>query len=168
MNAIAADLESLWLDYNHRIAGYIAKRITDRDALDDLVSSVFMRACVAMHNGNGYTESASGWLFQIARSVMWDYLRAKRRAIFIAFDECEERVDPYPQPDEVIDGRMHSEYVRGVVARLPDRQACSIEMRLDGLENDEIALAWGCSETVVRQVNTRAYSKLRTKFKGAA
>lgn len=168
MTAIAADLESLWLGYNHRIAGYIAKRIMDRDVLDDLVSSVFMRACVAMHNGNSYTESASGWLFQIARSVMWDYLRAKRRATFVAFDECEERADPCPQPDEVVHEQMHSEYVRGVVARLPDRQAWSITMRLDGLENDEIALAWGCSETVVRQVNTRAYSKLRAKLREAA
>jgi len=160
--AMSAELETLWLDYNKRITKFIANRVLDRDSLDDLVSSVFLRACVATTNGNGCTESASGWLYQIARSVIWDYRRGMRRTYaVVALDDCEEHADHYPQPEEAIEQKMQGEYVRRMVAQLPEQQATVATWRLCGYEFEEIAVGLGKSCDATKQLHTRAYANLR-------
>lgn len=169
MSIIAADMERLWLDYAKRIAKFMANRVLDRDAHDDLVSSVYLRACVAMHNGNGYTESASGWLYQIARSVIWDYRRAMGRTFdAVDVDDCEDHIDPYSNPEEIIERQLDRERVRRTVAQLPEAQACVTTWRMCGYEFDEIAAGIGKTCGAAKQLQTRAYANLRHDLQEAA
>ena len=167
MTALAADMERLWLGYSHRIAKFMANRVLDRDVIDDLVSSVYLRACVAMSNGNGYTESASGWLYQIARSVIWDYRRAMGRTFAaVDVDDCEDHIDPYSQPEEIVERQLKCERVRRAVAQLPEEQAVVTTWRMCGYEFEEIAAGIGKTSGATKQLQTRAYANLRHELQG--
>lgn len=160
----AAEIESLWHEYHTQIAGYIAKRVRSaygQDAVDDLTSTVFVRAWVAISNGNGYHSSASGWLFQIARNAMKDFWRAMKHRHFVDWEELMHLDDgSEPVPDQV-ERTATADALHKAINRLADTQSQSVQLRLEGYTNLEIAEIMQSNEMAVKQLNTRAYSNLR-------
>ena len=167
-----ADLAAeLWRDYHFRIASYIGKQMRrewGQDVINDLVSIVFLRACVAIDNGNGPKENGGAWLFQIARSVILDHLRALKWRVFFDIDEFQTLVADGLSPEELAEQSLLREKLYSAIERLDNRQAELLRLRLAGYENDEIATLYDCKQTVVRAVHTRAYANLREWLKEAA
>lgn len=170
MTTLAADLEALWMEYKFEIASYIGKTVRahhGQDMVDDMVSSVFLRATVATHNGNGYTDNARAWLYQIARSVMCDYWRTKRHATLVDFDSLAEHAADFDVEDET-ERNMRYEQLWRAVERLGDKQQEAVSGRLLGYNNGEIAEMVGSTEGAVKGLNTRAYASLRELLQVAA
>jgi len=167
-----ADLAAqLWNDYQFRIASYIGKQMRrewGQDVINDLVSIVFLRACVAIDNGNGPTENAGAWLFQIARSVILDHLRAQKWKVFFDIDEFQTLAADGLSLDELTEYGLQREKLYSAIEKLDNRQAELLRLRLAGYENDEIASLYNCKQATVRAVHTRAYANLREWLKEAA
>lgn len=180
-------LESLWHDYRHEIAGYITSRMWQERGMgiaDDLVSIVYLRALVAMRNGNGATSNARGWLYQIARSAMVDYLRYGRAPVdMVSIDTYAEEdtdgnagaawveralVSQEPTPHEQAERVETQARVRHAVSRLTRQQAQSLTLRLDGYEIGEIIEIMGHKRNTINAIDTRAYRTLREWLKEAA
>lgn len=162
------DLEGLWYSHSNRIHAYIARHVYETDAVDDLVSSVYLRALVAIRNGNGYVTSATGWLWQITRSVIVDYFRARKRVTFVGLDDFDDIADARLR---VFGGFVHAllmEQVRGAVAKLPEAQAMVTTWRLCDYDLGEIAEGMGLTYGAVKAIQVRAYSNLRQRLGEAA
>lgn len=163
-------IETLWLDHHHAIASYIGKNVRGswgQETVEDLVSIVFLRATVATSNGNGVNAHARGWLYQIARSVMWDLYRAKQNITLVDFDSLAEYPANWSLEDEAA-ANMRNEQLLRAVDRLSDKQQDAIGGRLLGYTHGEIAAMLGSTEAAVKQANLRAYECLRELLQDAA
>lgn len=158
------DLEKLWEEYCFEIASYISKQMRRKrgqDVVDDLVSTVFVRAAVAMSNGNGYKVDARGWLYQIARSAIADYLRTLHYKIFVPIEEVIEEPDNEASTFETVRQEIRAQNLYRAIGSLVESQKRAMQLRLLGYSNSEIAREVGMSEMAVRQLNYRAFQTLR-------
>lgn len=170
MNAYT-DLEALWTDYQFEIASYIGKRVRmhhGQDTVNDMVSSVYLRAIVATRNGNGAKSDPRGWLYQIARSVMWDAWRDKKGTVLIEWEAMREEASNLPPVEEQAAATLLAEQVKKAVSQLNDGQANVVTLRLEGYSNGEIAEILGSTESAVKGLSTRAYANLRERLQGVA
>jgi RNA polymerase sigma factor (sigma-70 family) len=165
------DMETLWTEYNARIAAYIYKRIRDLNVLEDLVQNVYLRAIVAIRNGNGYASNVVGWIYQIARSVVVDYLRYGSRvelsAPLVCIDDVPDiadptqRVEPTDQEQIILD-------VRAAIGRLPEQQEEVMWLRLDGWSFRDIGIEMGKNEVAAKGIGHRAIVNLRMQLSDVA
>jgi RNA polymerase sigma factor (sigma-70 family) len=155
-----ATLETLWEEYRGKMAGYMMLRIRDKNMIEDLVSAVYLRAWVAMLNGNGYTTNALGWMYQIARSVVLDYLRSLKRTVphGIELDAAQ------PDGDEVAGAAIYER----ALASEDETEQHILRVWLDGLDISEIAELTGNTAGGIRQINHRAFRHLRESLKEIA
>jgi RNA polymerase sigma-70 factor (ECF subfamily) len=183
---VKADIEALWHEHHARILNWVQFK-THSDEAEDLTQTVYLRALQAIRNGNGPVEQVNGWLWRIAGNVVIDYYRWRGRlpdALELDADhrfdqnnmfhgrqegEAEFLITPEPGPEELAMQGMEQQRVREAVQRL----ACAnltdtINLRLEGYTNGEIAEMFGASESAVKQYNTRAFVKLREWLREAA
>lgn len=163
-----ADLETLWHDYHDRMYGYVLMRIHDHDVTSDIVSCIFLRAAVAIRNGNGYKADPTGWLFTIARSVIIDHWRVWRHMPTVDWDAQVESSDTDPTLHDQAEKTMANEQVHWAITQLEENQKVIVRLRLEGYDNGEIAAKMGTTEMATRAVVTRAYRNLRQWLTEAA
>ena len=69
--------EKLYHKYQSQIYGTLAKRMSDRDTVDDLMQDTFFRAYRSLHTFKGQA-AFSTWLTQIALNVYRSHLRSQQ------------------------------------------------------------------------------------------
>lgn len=162
------DIERLWREYKNRIADYIGKTVRDPHITEDLVSTVFMKAWAAMCNGNGYRESETGWLYEIARNVMKDEWRRNSRATMIDFDALADRPSDEPTVYELAETAIVQSQVRTAINRLVDSQKTVMTLRLEGYAYAEIAEIIDNTEMGSKQLAIRAKVRLCEQLQAVA
>ena len=131
------------------IHAYLARR-AGRQAADDLLAEVWLRAFAARGGyDTGYAD-ARPWLYGIARNVVREHWRASRCAESAAVDEM--RVDPWDGIDDRLDSASRAEAVIAAVRALP---AGELEVLL--------LVAWGSSPRPM----PRRCSEFRRERRGA-
>lgn len=168
---IETELEQLWNEHQFRIANFIGKRMQrqwGQDTINDLVSSVFLRAAVAINNGNGPVEHAGAWLYQIARSVIADHFRALQYKSFQDFDECWMEPCRDASPHELAEQAILQAQVQRAISRLTASQEDVINLRLEGYNYNEISEVMHMSLDGAKQLNVRAFRNLREWLKDVA
>ncbi|MBU6374364.1 MAG: RNA polymerase sigma factor [Bdellovibrionales bacterium] len=158
--------ELLYQKTSSKLYAYLKKKL-GKDT-DDVFQLVFLK----LHRSRSQYDSKylfEQWLFVIARSVLLDYQKQKRRfneGIQVDYSaEVEEIADPlsqngvqasYSQVDEVLD-----------LKHLSAEQNEVIKLRvLDDLTYGEIAEKLNRTEVGVRQLFSRAIKKLRAEGRG--
>ena len=145
-----------------RVYAYIARRVGDRDAAQDLTSDVFHKALANIHSFEGRGVPFAGWLLRIAANMIVD--RSKRSGREVSSQD--DLPDPSAQPNiEEID-----KYARlfRLVEQLPPDQRRVIGMRFaEETSIREIATELGRSEGAVKQLQLRALQNLRARMEGA-
>jgi RNA polymerase sigma-70 factor (ECF subfamily) len=72
--------EKIWLEYHSRLRAFIATRISDAAARDDILQEVFLK----MHTGLTSLKDRTklkNWLYQITRNAVIDYFRAQKPTV---------------------------------------------------------------------------------------
>jgi RNA polymerase sigma-70 factor, ECF subfamily len=148
-----------------RVYAYIARRVGDRDAAQDLTSDVFHKALASIQSFEWRGVPFAGWLMRIAANMIVD--RSKRSGREISGqDDLPDLPDLKAQPKlEEADrcGRLFS-----MVEQLPEDQRRVIGMRFAEEKSiREIATELGRSEGAVKQLQFRALQNLRARMEGA-
>src|ERR1700722_17023001 len=93
-------LEDLIREYQQPVAGFVATRIADRSAIQDICQNVFGKMVLSIPSLRS-TEAFQPWLFRIAENVCRDHQRRKRwrRRLFVPFGERAHSASS-PEVDE--------------------------------------------------------------------
>jgi RNA polymerase sigma-70 factor, ECF subfamily len=161
--AKAGDREAytvLYRQFLDDVYRYALVRLGSKEAAEDATQTVFVRALAALPTCR-QNAAFVGWLFVIARSVVADQLRARRR-----------QTDPIP--DDAVwpaAGPSHEdEAIRGEATRflLAARENCLtlrerelFDLLLTEMNDKQIAQALGRTHGAVRTAHSRLLVKLR-------
>jgi RNA polymerase sigma-70 factor (ECF subfamily) len=148
-----------------RVYGYIARRVGDRDAAQDLTSDVFHKALANIHSFEWRGVPFAGWLLRIASNMIAD--RSKRGTKEITGqDDLADLPDPSAKPKLVEADECARLFL--LVDHLPQDQRRVIGMRFAEEKSiREIAQALGRTEGAVKQLQFRALQNLRSRMEGA-
>jgi RNA polymerase sigma-70 factor, ECF subfamily len=147
-----------------RVYGYIARRVGDRDAAQDLTSDVFHKALANIHSFEWRGVPFAGWLLRIAANMIVD--RSKRGTKEVTGQELPDLPDlgtglKLEEADQC--ARLFL-----LVDQLPADQRRVIGMRFAEEKSiREIAQALGRTEGAVKQLQFRALQNLRARMEGA-
>lgn len=143
----------------HRVYAFIARRVRERDEVEDLTSEVFH---LALRNLKRYEYRGvpfSAWLFKIAANAIAQYGRDTTRAKESPLEDA-----PEPVTDEDAERRA---VVFDLVETLPADQQKVIRLRYAEQKSlREIAGEMDRSEAAVKQLHYRALENLRQHMEG--
>ena len=152
----------LYDQYFPRIHKYVHYRVYDSHDADDLVSYIFLKAFSRRH---AYDESIAPfwtWLLTIARNVVTDYCRQKRRMVTVPWEAGLHAQDVCLQP---VDIACHNETVNKVHVAIKDlsqRERDAIALKYwGGHSNREVAKRMGIGESNAGVILFRAMQRLR-------
>ncbi len=139
-----------------RIYAFIARRVRDRDAAEDLTSEVFHSALANLRQWEWKGKPFAAWLFRSAANAVSDH--AARTG----------REDPIPEALESHDAGIEEAQERSrlfeSVRELAEDQRRVLELRfVEGQSIREVAQAMGRSEGAIKQLQFRALDNLRAR-----
>jgi RNA polymerase sigma-70 factor (ECF subfamily) len=155
-----------------RVYAYVARRVRDRDAAQDLTADVFHLALKNLPRFEWRGVPFAAWLFRIASNEIADRSKtiAKRRVL-----ERESVADDAHPPDGRVGiaAGFEEEERRArlfkLVERLPRDQSRVIAMRFaEDKSIREIAAALGRSEGSIKQLQFRGLQNLRVRLGDSA
>jgi RNA polymerase sigma factor (sigma-70 family) len=140
-----------------RVYGFLAYRLGDRNAAEDLTQATFERALRAWSRFDPRRASESTWLLAIARNLLIDHHRRDRSHLT---EPIEEHLAPVvPGPEEQF---TRSPELATALARLSGRDLEVIALRFGGdMSGPEIAQLLGLTLANVQQILSRSLRKLR-------
>ena len=141
-----------------RVYAFIARRVGDRDAAQDLTSDVFHHALASLPRFEWRGVPFAAWLFRIAANAIVD--RAKRAArerdataialtVDVNFQEIEEEIDRRARLFQLVD-RLPADQRRVIVMRFAEDKSIR-----------EVAGELGRTEGAVKQLQFRGLQNLR-------
>jgi RNA polymerase sigma-70 factor (ECF subfamily) len=161
--AKAHEAEALSLLYRRYLDGvyrFAVARLEDREAAEDATQTIFYQAFASIARCRENAAFA-GWLFAIARNVVTDGLRARRRQT-APLDDAQESLDDGPGPDDLVlhdEARRMLRHARETCLSAAERDL--FDLLLTELNDKEIAVALGRSHGAVRTAHWRLLGKLR-------
>ncbi len=140
-----------------RVYGFIAYRLADRHAAEDLTQVTFERALRAWGRFDRRRASERTWLLAIAHNVLVDHHRRKRPAVIEAIDE--HALASVPGPEERMGGAPE---LVAALAALSERDREVLALRYGGdLTGPEIGQLLDLSLANVHQIISRSLRTLR-------
>ncbi len=146
--------EDLWRQHRKGLRGYIARRVQDTAAVDDILQLVFLKAHEKLHTVQS-KDSIPGWLYRIAANVIADHYRGQKHD-----EELPEEIAA-PEPERDYAGEL-AECLSPFIAALPEKYGVAIVLaEIDGLPQKEVALRLGISLSGAKSRIQRGREKLR-------
>jgi RNA polymerase sigma-70 factor (ECF subfamily) len=151
---------ALYEDHFEHVYAFIARRVHDRDAAEDLTSDVFHRALASLPRFEWRGVPFAAWLFRIASNVMAD--RSKRSA-------REREFYGLGDPPETSQSDLEEAEDRARLFRLVDElpaDQCRVIVKRFAEEKSirEIAQELGRTEGAVKQLQFRGLENLRVRL----
>ena len=144
--------------YQQRVARFIIRQTGDETHYEDLCQTVFVKMVLGLPRLRD-GERFEPWLFQIARNVARDHLRANLgwRKLFVAFAPTHEAVPApeLPKEADMVDRFEHR------MTELPEAQRRVLRLSLEGRSYEELARLSHSSVPAVKSRLHRARKNLR-------
>ena len=166
----AAAIGQLYRRYAPGIYGYLASRLGDPAASEDLTSEVFERALEGLPRYEQRGVSIASWLYRIAHDRLADHLRRRAQRPTLPLDErLLGGQGPLVQEGfaSQVDARLAGEQLAGAVlgpaiAQLTAEQQQVIALRFYAdLKQVEIAYVMDKSTDAIKKLEWRAITRLR-------
>ena len=161
--------------YFELVYAYVARRVRDRAAAEDLTSEVFRKALANIDRFKWTGAPFGAWLLRIAANLIAD--RAKRNARenarqnvsgdepAVAVESAREATPAAASQQVQLEDAERRAWVIRMVDELPDDQRRVVRMRFAEEKSiNEIAAELGRSEGAVKQLQFRAFQSLRAKL----
>ena len=164
--------ETLVTRHQHSVVGTAAKMLGGAADAEDIAQQVFVR--VWKHAAR-YQPSAkfTTWLMTIARNLVFNELRRRRRSQQVSMDSDEgdtirhQFVDEQAvaPSEEILDSEL-KEAIEAAIASLPETQRLAIVLRrYEGMPYEEIAEVLKTSVPAVKSILFRARAELKARLK---
>jgi RNA polymerase sigma-70 factor (ECF subfamily) len=156
--ADSATFSILYERHYPEIHRFVARRVSDAAAAEDIASQVFLNALRSLSTyQSGYFL---GWLYRIARNLIADHYRQTLPL------PHSESLTLYPDtnlgPPELAEEAEAREEVERLIRQLTPAQQDIVRLRLQGYRGQEIADALGISLSAVKSAQFRAFNRIRT------
>ena len=154
---MATFISELWLEHRSRLRGYIAKRVRETHAVDDILQDVFLKASQNLQSLKS-RGSVAAWLYRIAANTIADHYRSLR---------------PWEElPDDVAAPELERDYVaelatclQPLIAELPEAyRAALVLSEIEGLPQREVADRLNISLSGAKSRVQRGREKLRQRL----
>jgi RNA polymerase sigma-70 factor (ECF subfamily) len=154
------EFQTLYQENLNLIYRYVYSKVGNREEAEDLTSQIFIKAIRSVHTERG-ALSVQKWLFQVARTTIADFWRARYR---IATSSLEALLDSGwegPAQSEVTEiNTSPVEQVQRLLQALPEHYREVLNCRfLLNLSIRETALRLGLSEANVKVLQYRAIKR---------
>lgn len=154
-------LSELYRRHANAIFRYVYYRVGDREAAEDLVGDVFVRALESLPSYQDTGKPFEAWLYRIAHARVVDYYR-RQTARQVA--PLEERLTDSEEadPDHLAAHRDDVRRAWEALIHLTDDQQQVIALRfIAGYSVAEVAELLGKTESAVKALQHRALASLR-------
>jgi RNA polymerase sigma-70 factor (ECF subfamily) len=159
-------VESLYRRNETDLKSFVKRRIDGDGAVDvdDIVQEAFLR--IATHRGAEELKNPRGFLFRIARNLIFDTLRRGKVRKNYARAESADAVDRFSQgnsgsAEQAVSSREDLELIFRAIDTLPPRcRQVFLLQRDEELSYARIAERLGISESMVQKHMSKALSKL--------
>ena len=163
--------------YLPRIHGFVARRVPDRAATEDITAMTFERGLGALRSGSFRNDSFGGWLYRVAANAIVDHARSGRRLVplgvrasDLADDEDRagrrERDGSDPGDSAATDAfaaALDRDQLRRALLALPQTHRRVLVLKFyDDLSTEELCSALSCSPATLAVKVHRALRSLRT------
>ncbi len=154
-----APVTELWQMHRSRLRDYIAKRVREREAVDDILQEVFIKVHAGLHTVRSH-GSLSAWLYRIAANSIADHYRARQPWEELPADD--ELAAPDAQPDPVAE---LAACLQPFIAALPETYRTAVQLaEIEGLPQKEVAHRLGISLSGAKSRVQRGREKLRLRL----
>ena len=149
--------------YFSRVYNYIRYRCSDTSEADDLTAQVFLKALVNLDKYDPQKAPFDAWLFTIARNLLNDSYRKKRRYYVVDIEDVEHILSHSDRPlEEKVEHSEEKYRLLECMASLSNRHRDLIALKFGAnMTNREIAKITGLSEQNVGVLLHRGIKKLR-------
>jgi RNA polymerase sigma-70 factor (ECF subfamily) len=162
--ARTGDEEALMVIYENYfppVYNFIRLRIEDRALAEDLASDVFVKLLQSIRQSQAPRHSLRGWIFKVARNLVYDHYRKERQVTTEALEEWIPNADDEGLEVEFIRS-VNLERARRALGRLaPDQQEVLILRFGQNLNLQETADIMGKSINAIKSLQFRAVQTLR-------
>lgn len=163
----AASYEKLLLELLPLLRGFVARRVSDPSAAEDIVQNVF----VAMHRSRQTyhpDRPFRPWIFAIARNAAVDYLRVKGRRAGREEELDSERVAAVESEPGRASAASLSPDLVAALETLPPRQREAVWLlQVEDLSVSEAASQLGITKSALKVRAHRGYRALRARLDAA-
>jgi RNA polymerase sigma factor (sigma-70 family) len=145
-------LEALIRRYQERIARFVIAQTGHDSCYEDLCQTIFVKMVLGLPRLKDVSRFEP-WLFQIARNVCRDHLRARKgwRRLFVSYEPEHDQIALPQTPPR----QLAEENVALGIARLPDAQREVLQLSLQRPRSyEELA---GLSNATVAAVKSRLH-----------
>lgn len=165
--AIALDEDALTHihdQYYDRVYRYIAFRVNDLHAVEDLTGDVFIRFLTAIRTSSAPKNSLPGWLFGTANNVVKEHYRRKKREQWV---ELDERITNTNQSlAQETDVTLLKEELHRAVMNLTEDQQRVLALRFGFvMPIAEVAETMNKSAGSIKMLQARAIASLTRKLR---
>jgi RNA polymerase sigma-70 factor, ECF subfamily len=157
-------LEELFQQYRNIIYRYILLMTKCKEEAEDLTQEVFINAYRGLTNYRG-ESSYKTWLYSIARNVIIDNYRKKRKINCLIDLDLSLSDQNQLVPEEVLDRKEKTQILYRAIMelKLPYREIIILR-KIKGYSTVETADILGCAEGKVKVTLHRALQRLRDKL----
>ena len=150
-------MTDFWQEHRSRLRGYIAKRVRESDAVDDILQEVFLKVNASLHSVKSH-GSISAWLYRIAANTIADHYRAQK-----PWEELPDEVAaPEPERDYIAE---LATCLQPLIADLPETYRTALVLsEIEGLPQREVAEQLNISLSGAKSRVQRGREKLHRRL----
>lgn len=153
----SAEPPDFWTEHKTRLRNYIAKRVREREAVDDILQDVFLKAHTNLHTVKSH-GSITAWLYRIAANAIADHYRGQRPSEELP----DELAAPEPESDYI--GELAS-CLQPLIADLPETYRLPLVLsEIEAQPQKEVATRLGLSLSGAKSRVQRGREKLRQRL----
>lgn len=159
--------EALYGLYFTPVFRYLLLRTKNKKDAEDIAQTVFVKLATANAMYQERSSAPLAYLFTIARNALIDWRRKESHGIVYDDEELTTTLEhSRAYASDETTGREERDLVARALVLLDDVARQVVELRfIQGYSGREIAKAIGKSEDAVRQIQSRAFKKLRKTLK---
>jgi len=163
----AADFSDVYRRFLKPVYAFIAYRVENRSAAEDITSRIFEKAWRGFSGYNPARAEISTWIFAIARNCLTDHFRDTARKPAEVELPADLRSGAATDPEPLLEALELRNEVRKALNSLGPQELEIMGLRFGAtISNREIAKIMNISETNVSTILFRSLRKLKTQLEG--
>lgn len=144
---------------------FIARRVFDRDEVDDVVSEAFIKAYAELARFDPERGMLRQWLTGIAKNQLLTHWRKQKPLVLL---EEDEQIPDETTGTVFTDALDRELFAEKVYATLSEETRALVALRyVDGMTYEELAEVTGKEPSALRQFFSRLHRSLRLEFQEA-